>query len=249
MPDAFWNTAYQATLTAQGGLPCFNWKVTTGTLPPGLALSSNGTLSGSATAAGNYSFKVEAKDAVGKTAQKEFALAVQPNSTITLHPQNSGIVYPAQPTRIQGPLEAIDGQNSFLGFNLAGLDLKNTLASATLRLYIAPGTTANSKAVLQAALSAEASGAAWNCDTLNFKNKPEDNAAVPPAKATTPPLPENYVDIDVTPLVRAALDNYTSNKISFRLCSDSGDSIVIASGYSYGRAIPQLIIQTKNPKP
>ncbi len=62
LPNAVVNVAYTQTLTAQGGLAPYTYAVTSGTLPPGLTLSSGGTISGTPTAVGAYSFTVVATD-------------------------------------------------------------------------------------------------------------------------------------------------------------------------------------------
>ena len=50
---------YTTTLYAEG-TRAINWRVTSGTLPPGLTLNTNGTVTGTPTAAGEYIFTVEA---------------------------------------------------------------------------------------------------------------------------------------------------------------------------------------------
>jgi hypothetical protein len=47
---------------ASGGSPPFTWAVTAGTLPPGLMLGSDGSLSGTPTSAGSFAFTVTATD-------------------------------------------------------------------------------------------------------------------------------------------------------------------------------------------
>jgi len=56
MPDGFTDTAYTKTLTKTGDAG--TWSVTAGQLPPGLTLSSSGTVSGTPTAGGTYNFTV-----------------------------------------------------------------------------------------------------------------------------------------------------------------------------------------------
>jgi hypothetical protein len=50
------------TFSAIGGFPPFTWSVTAGALPPGLSLSSTGTLSGTPTGAGSFPFTVTVAD-------------------------------------------------------------------------------------------------------------------------------------------------------------------------------------------
>ncbi|MBZ5536858.1 MAG: FG-GAP-like repeat-containing protein [Acidobacteriia bacterium] len=56
-------TAYSQTLNASGGLPPYNFTVSSGTLPPGLSLSTAGMLSGGPTGGGPFQFTVKATDA------------------------------------------------------------------------------------------------------------------------------------------------------------------------------------------
>ena len=52
-------TAYSQTLEAVGGDGTYEWALATGPLPPGLALSTAGVLSGTPTTAGEYTFTVQ----------------------------------------------------------------------------------------------------------------------------------------------------------------------------------------------
>ncbi|MCG5213552.1 Ig domain-containing protein [Streptosporangium sp. KLBMP 9127] len=64
LPAANPGQAYQQTLTAEGGVPFYDWRITGGALPAGLSLDRfTGTLSGTTTAApGTYSFTVQLRD-------------------------------------------------------------------------------------------------------------------------------------------------------------------------------------------
>jgi hypothetical protein len=73
------------TLTATGGTPPYQWQ--SATLPPGLVLALNGTLSGTPSAAGTFSFTVYAVDSSGVlssgTGQVTVALPTAPAATIS----------------------------------------------------------------------------------------------------------------------------------------------------------------------
>jgi hypothetical protein len=56
------NVPYSATLTASGGTAPYTWKVTSGSLPKGLALSAGGVLSGTPSVAGSSSMTIEVVD-------------------------------------------------------------------------------------------------------------------------------------------------------------------------------------------
>jgi hypothetical protein len=73
------NDFYLTSFTAAGDTaPPFTWALAGGTLPPGLSLSPNGTLSGTTTAAGTYVFTLRVTDPNGKTATQDFRLPVDP---------------------------------------------------------------------------------------------------------------------------------------------------------------------------
>jgi uncharacterized repeat protein (TIGR01451 family) len=57
-------TAYSVNLAATGGTAPYNWFLYAGDLPPGLALSADGVLSGTPTHSGNYAFSIEAGDGI-----------------------------------------------------------------------------------------------------------------------------------------------------------------------------------------
>ncbi|WP_180979490.1 putative Ig domain-containing protein [Janthinobacterium sp. AD80] len=57
--------AYSQAITASGGTAAYSYAVTAGSVPAGLTLAANGTLSGTPTTAGAYSFTVTATDSSG----------------------------------------------------------------------------------------------------------------------------------------------------------------------------------------
>jgi hypothetical protein len=86
LPAGTAGTAYSKTLTANGGTAPYSWVVASGTVPPGLALSSGGVLSGTPTTAGTYTFTVRATDSASpanvatKTYTVTIKMAISPKS-------------------------------------------------------------------------------------------------------------------------------------------------------------------------
>jgi uncharacterized repeat protein (TIGR01451 family) len=91
LPNGLVQQPYSQTITATGGIPPYTWSISAGALPPGLALDAvTGTISGTPTAAGAYSFTVDVTDSAGTpaTASKAFTLTVAipnpfPKMTVT----------------------------------------------------------------------------------------------------------------------------------------------------------------------
>ncbi len=78
LPGAALDSAYSVTLVAAGGTTPYVWSVGSGALPPGLSLDATGTLSGTATTAGTYTFVVQVTDSstAAKTAQRQYTIVV-----------------------------------------------------------------------------------------------------------------------------------------------------------------------------
>ena len=77
LPSGIVGVPYNATVTASGGDGTYTFAVTTGTLPPGLVLSSAGAITGTPTVDGNSSFTITATEtSSGCTGTRDYNLAV-----------------------------------------------------------------------------------------------------------------------------------------------------------------------------
>src|SRR5689334_11733595 len=76
LPSAPANSAFNASLSASGGMPPYAWSVASGSLPAGLTLSGSGAISGTPTTPGNYSFMTQVKDASSQSASKSISMIV-----------------------------------------------------------------------------------------------------------------------------------------------------------------------------
>jgi hypothetical protein len=85
--------SYSTTLSVTGGTPGYTWSTTKGALPAGLQLNAlTGTINGTPTLAGSFSFSAQVQDAKGSTSSAGFTLSVSPDPapSISLISPNSG---------------------------------------------------------------------------------------------------------------------------------------------------------------
>jgi len=78
LPGPVVGVAYSQALTASGGTAPYHFKVSSGALPAGLKLSDAGTISGTATAAGPFTFTVQATDSANPadTGSEQYSFTV-----------------------------------------------------------------------------------------------------------------------------------------------------------------------------
>lgn len=102
LPDGTVGQSYTASLQTAGGMAPITFSVTSGTLPPGIGLTSAGVFTGTPTSGGFYSFTVQARDSlVGavQIATKSFSIYVY--SVITVSPASLTPVPVGAPLSIQ----------------------------------------------------------------------------------------------------------------------------------------------------
>lgn len=74
LPSGVAGEPYTATFTASGGTSPYAFALDAGTLPAGVTLANNGTLSGTPTEDGTFGFTVEATDDLGFTGSQSYTL-------------------------------------------------------------------------------------------------------------------------------------------------------------------------------
>jgi hypothetical protein len=77
IPDAKRTFPYTATLDASGGTGIYTWRITTGSLPVGMTLSTAGVISGKSGYTGCWTFGVEVKDTANASATRQYTLMVR----------------------------------------------------------------------------------------------------------------------------------------------------------------------------
>ncbi len=80
LPGGVVGVTYTTSLAATGGRSPLGWAVTGGTLPGGVSLAANGTLSGIPTAAGTFNFTVTVTDDLGVNESKSVTLVIAASS-------------------------------------------------------------------------------------------------------------------------------------------------------------------------
>lgn len=93
-------TGYTRQFTASGGVSPYRFAITAGALPPGLTLLATGSLFGTPTTAGTYTFTVAVTDAVPQTASRQYTVTIAATAPIVavddvvLAPSNNTYVIP-----------------------------------------------------------------------------------------------------------------------------------------------------------
>ena len=84
LPDGTVGAAYTQTLTALGGVgPPYTQSITAGTLPPGLSFTA-GLISGTASAAGAFTFTVTATDTAANTGSQAYTVTIIAAAPVTI---------------------------------------------------------------------------------------------------------------------------------------------------------------------
>jgi hypothetical protein len=112
LPDATGGTSYTQTLAARGGTPPYSWAVTSGSLPAGLTLDPlSGTISGTPTQGGAFTFTVSATDdnSTPLVDTRALAILVEVNMRVVLRKVLPS-EFPAPYTTIGVTIESIGTQ-------------------------------------------------------------------------------------------------------------------------------------------
>ncbi|HVS85340.1 MAG TPA: G1 family glutamic endopeptidase [Gaiellaceae bacterium] len=136
---------YADSLAAVGGTAPYTWTVSSGSLPAGVTLAANGTLSGSPTRSGQSQFVAEVSDAAGLTATASLSITVAATTVTVADAQTS--------TNWSG--YSLDGS----GFTRASgtfnvPTLSNTFGSATTSEWVGiDGDTPGNENLIQAGIA------------------------------------------------------------------------------------------------
>lgn len=91
LPSAAVGVNYNASVTVSGGTAPYNFSLASGQLPSGVGLDNkSGTISGTPSATGNFSFAVSVTDSKGNSKQKSLQISVSNNSASSGGPTGGG---------------------------------------------------------------------------------------------------------------------------------------------------------------
>jgi hypothetical protein len=128
LPPAQAGLSYSTILQASGGTGPYTWSIASGSLPLGLTLSSNGTITGTTTQVGAFSFSAKVTDSASQAAASILSLSVAASNSGTNYTGYDG---PAELplTYMQTAMADTPAPGSVIAVN-AGGDLQSALNSA-----------------------------------------------------------------------------------------------------------------------
>ena len=256
LATARWNMPYRAQLSANGGYAGHTWSLVAGALPPGLALSPAGVVSGAPTAAGEFAFTVRAADGAGAAGEGDVQLTVLPYDAQTFHPVagrslrlgNGALDTPGDGAyNVSGP---VYNWTAYLRFDLSGLQPRRGIRRATLRLTLDERIPAANINLLLAGLSQPT--ADWQDSTIAEATAPADDPDAAPATPVGWAFPAAFgtLEFDVTDLVRRGLDLDPEKRVGFRLHNSRavgfGEQTRIVTRHATAAARPTLIVETSD---
>ncbi|MFK0278195.1 putative Ig domain-containing protein [Ensifer sp. NPDC090286] len=215
LPGATTGLAYSQTFSASGGSAPYNYAISVGILPSGLALDgATGTLSGTPTATGSASFTVTATDAYGASSNAAYSLTVA-YPTIAVTPAAGALPGGTTETAYSQTISASGGTSPY-SYAISGglLPAGLTLDGATGAISGTPTTAGNSGFTITATDAYGASGAATYALTI----VPSLQAPISNAVSTT------------------VAANSSANAIPLQFSGDTPDSVAVASAPSHGTA-------------
>jgi hypothetical protein len=167
LPAATENESYAATFAATGGTPPYSWTVSSGSLPSGLSLATNGALTGTPTVSGAFTFTIEVTDSVGGTATQPFALNIGAAPSILA--VDAG-------TQTAVPTEGYIGEPS-IALTTAGVCYNLNSITLTAGTYTVIGLSGAAGTALTSYLSATSAAATNIAPTITVGTGAQNTAA------------------------------------------------------------------------
>ena len=189
LPGGTVGTAYSTTLSANGGTSPFSWQFTSGGMVPGLVVNSNGSITGTPTAAGTFSLGLTVTDS-SQPAQTRF-IALLLNIA-------------AQPANASASMQALSVTTSSLASGTAGTAysqaLQATGGSGSYSWSIASGTLPSGLILSDSGIisgTPNASGSATFTAIVRDRSNPQQTATTVSLTISIAPVPLNISSTSV----------------------------------------------------
>ena len=211
LPAATLSAAYSQTLAASGGIAPYSYAVTAGALPAGLSLAAGGSLSGTPSAQGSFSFTVTATDSHAShfTGARGYTLAVNP-ATPTAGAVSLTVAYNSGATAV--PLVFGGG--------------------AATSVAVASAPSHGAAVAAGTAITYTPAAGYWGADSFAYTATNAGGTSAPAivTVSVTPPLPVAGA-VSVTVAV-----NSSANPIALSITGGAPTSVAVASAPSHGAA-------------
>ncbi|MDF3058952.1 MAG: hypothetical protein K0R17_3167, partial [Rariglobus sp.] len=263
-----WKTKGTVSLQATGGNAPYTWSLVGGSLPPGVTLSADGTLSGTPTRGGvtvQPVFKVS--DFRGATAQLGYELAVTTRrvvavpvdadasvrSSVSYKDNNFGISNGLLVTKSANSAPLYTDALGYLRFVLPALAEGERVEAARLCFTLSGGITTTTTTTLTAALLADAgdawveglqAGGAGTGSALTYTNRPTAlNTSVAASTFLGTLSPNGRVSMDIFPHCAATLSSDPSKILSLVVSSNTISSLTLCSRENPPAAAPVVELE------
>jgi len=207
LPNWTQDFAYTPTVAATGGTGAKTFAVTSGAIPIGLTLNSNGSFSGAPSTAGGYSFSITATDTVGATAVQAYNVTINPSITVSPATVPNGQVNVAYPPTTISASGGTGGKN----FSITAGSIPNGMNFNTASGLL-DGTPTVSGSFTFTITSTDSIGATGSRTYTIVTNRPPAAGPVFAARS-----PAGSVKIPVAQIIAAAPD------------PDAGDIVTLVS--------------------
>jgi hypothetical protein len=220
---------YSAALNASGGQTPYRWTIASGTLPPGLTLSSTGTVIGMPSQTGSFNFVADVSDSANQHATQSYSLLVAANATGFDGPAELPLVY------VQSALADTPAPGSTIQVH-AGGNLQSALDSAECGQTIALEAGAT--------FSGNFTVPAKSCDDDNWIiiRTSAPDSALPPEGTRITPCYAGVASLPGRPSFSCSSTNNVMAKIVFT--ANGSRPITLASGVNHLRFLGLEITRT-----